>query len=217
MSRFYVECGNNYTKHITMARAASMPKYMQLLKAIKSYNDLNVCSTRRNLVASVWKKSLGDDVCRTWQNGPFTLLKSKGFATYVRKDGKTTWHITDLGRKFLSECESGQLHESNVEIDLAGPAYRGAPYPEFDPKKVNESKFEDDLRAKKWSIELNHSKKSGSVFWLSQLAKDPTESWETELKRAFKKNGLKPGSTIHVKFGSRDTGVIHEYDLKVWA
>ena len=215
MPRFWIEGGNNYTKHITMARAASMPKYMQLLKAIKSYNDLKVCSTRRNLVASVWKKSLGDDVCRTWQNGPFTLLKSKGFATYVRKDGKTTWHITDLGRKFLSECESGQPHESDIVINLAGPAYRGAPYPEFDPKKVNESKFEDDLRGKDWSIELNHSKKSGSVFWLSQLAKDPTESWEAEIKRAFKANGLKSNGKINVKFGSRDTGIIHEYNLKV--
>ena len=65
MSRFCVEHGNNYTKHITMARAASMPKYMQLLKEIKSNNDLNVCTTRRNLVASVWKKSIGEDDCRT--------------------------------------------------------------------------------------------------------------------------------------------------------
>lgn len=217
MSRYCVEPGNNYTKHITMAKAASMPKYMQLLKTIKEYDDLKLCATRRNIVASLWNKSLGHDVCRTWQNGPFTLLKNKDLATWTRKDGQTTWHITNLGRKFLSECEFGQRHESGVEIDLAGPAYRGAPYPKFDPLKVNESKFEDDLRAKEWSIELNSSKKSGSVFWLSQLAEDPTESWETEVKRAFKKNGLKPGSKVHVKFGSRDTGIIHEYDLKVWA
>lgn len=212
MSRFCVERGNNYTKHITMAKAASMPKYMQLLKAIKSYNDLDICSTRRNLVASVWKKSLGHDVSRTWQNGPFTLLKDKGLATWVRKDGHTTWHITEKGRSYLAECEHG-----SIKIDVAGPKWRGAPYPKFNPKKINESRFEDDLRAKECSIELNSSKRSGSVFWLSQLAEDPTEFWEAEVKRALKKNGLKPGSTIHVKFGSRDTGIIHEYDLKVWA
>ncbi len=105
MAKFYIESGNHYTKHITMARAASMPKYMQLLKAMKICNDLGACSTRKSLVASVWKKSLGDDVCRTWQNGPFTLLKNKGLADYAREDGHTTWHITGKGRSYLAECE----------------------------------------------------------------------------------------------------------------
>lgn len=213
MARFYVESGNNYTKHITMARASSMPKYMQLLKEIKNYNDFNICSTRRNLVASVWNKSLGDDVCRTWNNGPFTLLKDKGLATWVRKDGLTTWHITEKGRNYLAECDHGSIKE----IEVAGPVYRGAPYPKFDPMKINESRFEDELRIKWCEANIDLIKNVGSVVWESQEAENPTEFWETEIKRAFKKNGLKPGSTIHVKFGSRDTGIIHDYDLTLWA
>jgi hypothetical protein len=213
MARFYVESGNNYTKHITMARASSMPKYMQLLKEIKNYNDFNICSTRRNLVASVWHKSLGDDVCRTWNNGPFTLLNDKGLATWVRKDGQTTWHITDKGRSYLAECDHGSIKE----IKVSRPEYRGAPYPKFDPMKINVSRFEYELRDKWCEANIDLINNVGSVVWESQEAEDPTEFWEAEIKRAFKKNGLKPGSTIHVKFGSRDTGIIHKYDLKLWA
>ena len=96
-------------------------------------------------------------------------------------------------------------------IDVAGPAYRGAPYPRFCKKSINESAFEDELRAKCWDVTIEND--VGSIDWLSQEDEDPTTAWENEVKRAFAANGLKSGSTIHVKFGSRDTGYIHEYEL----
>ena len=104
--------------------------------------------------------------------------------------------------------------KSKIYIYVAAPECRGAPYPSFDSKKVNESKFEDDLRAKWWDIGIT-SPITGYVTWEAQEAKNPTEAWENEVKRAFKANGLKRGSTIHVKFGSRDAGILHEYDLLV--
>lgn len=101
------------------------------------------------------------------------------------------------------------------EISVAGPKWRGAPHPKFDPKKINESKFEDGLRAKWCKARVNLAEKTGYVVWKSQEDENPTGAWEDEVIRAFKKNGLKSGSKIHVEFGSRDTGIIHEYDLKV--
>ena len=101
-----------------------------------------------------------------------------------------------------------------MTIDVAGPMYRGAPYPRFNPKKINECKFEDGLRAKEWEICIT-SNKTGKISWESQEDEDPTEAWENEVKRAFKANGLKNGATIYVKFGSRDTGFIHEYEMVI--
>ena len=100
------------------------------------------------------------------------------------------------------------------DIGLACPDYRGEPYPAFDEKKVNESRFEDGLRAKWWDMCIT-SPTTGNVTWESQEDDDPTEAWETEIKRAFKANGLKSGSMIHVKFGSRDSGFIHNYTLTI--
>lgn len=99
-------------------------------------------------------------------------------------------------------------------IDVAGPAYRGAPYPAFDPKKINESAFEDGLRPKWWDVCILDNT-TGEVSWESEEDEDPTEAWENEVKRAFMENGLSEGSVIYVKFGSRDTGFIHEYELNI--
>ena len=110
--------------------------------------------------------------------------------------------------------EHHQLAEFR-EICVAGPVCRGAPYPKFDPKKINESRFEDGLRAKWYESSINLTENTGRVVWESQEDENPTGAWEDEVMRAFKENGLKPGSTICVEFGSRDTGIIHEYDLEV--
>ena len=101
------------------------------------------------------------------------------------------------------------------EINVAGPMYRGAPYPKFNPKKINEIKFEDGLRPKCYDARVNLDENTGYVVQTSQEDENPTKAWEDEVIRAFKKNGLKSGSKIHVEFGSRDTGIIHEYDLEV--
>lgn len=98
-------------------------------------------------------------------------------------------------------------------IEVAGPEYSGAPYPPFDENAINESKFEHSVRYKEYKAYIKDN--DGYVEWFSQSADDPTEQWENEVKRAFAANGLKNGSVIHVRFGSRDTGIIHEYELKI--
>lgn len=105
-------------------------------------------------------------------------------------------------------------HITHAGIDVARSEYRGAPYPAFDPKKINESKFEDGLRAKEWET-LIISDWTGEISWKSQVDEDPTIAWEREVKRAFAANGLKIGASIYVKFGARDTGFIHEYEMVI--
>ena len=98
-------------------------------------------------------------------------------------------------------------------INVLGPAYRGEPYPAFNEMCINESRFEDELRGKNWDARIENG--VGHVEWLSYSGEDPTDRWETEVKRAFKANGLKDGAHIEVKFGSRDVGYVHEYELYV--
>ena len=98
-------------------------------------------------------------------------------------------------------------------INVLGPAYRGAPYPAFNEMCINESRFEDELRAKLCDASIENG--VGHVEWLSYSEEDPTDRWETEVKRAFKANGLKDGARIDVQFGSRDVGYVHEYELYV--
>ena len=100
-----------------------------------------------------------------------------------------------------------------VIIKVNCPAYRGAPYPAFDEMRINESCFDDELRAKEWHVYIENG--VGHVEWLSMEGEDPTNNWETEVKRAFKENGLKVGDRIDVMFGSRDVGYTHEYELYV--
>ena len=96
-------------------------------------------------------------------------------------------------------------------IDVLGPAYRGAPYPAFNEMRINESRFEDELRGKQWDARIENG--VGCIEWLSQEEENPTDRWENEVKRAFKANGLKDGARIEVLFGSRDVGYVHEYEL----
>ena len=96
---------NNYTKNITLANAHKMPKYMKLLKLIRDYNDHKICSTRRNLVNDLWSVDIGNNVSASYQNGPFTMLRSHGFVDIYREGHRVTWHITNKGRSFLASCE----------------------------------------------------------------------------------------------------------------
>ena len=100
-----------------------------------------------------------------------------------------------------------------VIIKVNCPAYRGAPYPAFDEMHINESRFEDELRAKMWHVYIENG--VGHVKWLSMEGEDPTSDWESEVKRAFQANGLKSGACIEVTFGSRDVGYTHEYELYI--
>lgn len=95
---------NNYTKKITLARAYSMPRYMQVLKAI---NDIGP-ATKKEIVAEVWNID-PDTKPSNWQNGPFTVLKDLSLVYWVRSEGATNWFITDTGKSFLAKCEAEYL------------------------------------------------------------------------------------------------------------
>ena len=102
---------------------------------------------------------------------------------------------------------------SYTEIRRAAPTCLGAPYPPFDAKKINESKFQFEIRAKYCEATIEDG--VGYIKWLSQEDIHPSTDWEDEVKRAFAANGLPSGSAINVSFGSRDVGYIHEYEMHI--
>ena len=99
----------------------------------------------------------------------------------------------------------------NISIHVSRPECYGAPYPAFNRKRINESQFDEELRSKYCEADIEDG--SATIKWLSQEAPHPSEEWEEEVKRAFKANGYR--GPIEVKFGSRDTGYIHEYTIQV--
>ena len=100
-----------------------------------------------------------------------------------------------------------------IYLDVNCPVSSEEPCPPFDEKMVNESKFEHELRFKTCKIFIEDN--VGHVRWLSYGSEDPTEAWEAEIKRAFIANGLAAGAKINVEFGSRDSGIVHKYELEV--
>ena len=106
------------------------------------------------------------------------------------------------------------MKKSNyIDIRLAAPAFLGAPYPPFDAKKINESKFQFGTRAKYCSATIEDG--VGYITWLSQEDTHPSTDWEDEVKRTFAANGLPSGSVINVCFGSRDIGYVYDYEMNI--
>ena len=78
------------------------------------------------------------------------------------------------------------------------PAYRGAPYPKFDPAAVNESEFSDALRFKNYDFSF---KNDGSIDidWESQSwDEDGIDGFVNEVKRCLKHIGFEGDCTIHL-------------------
>ena len=113
----------------------------------------------------------------------------------------------------MNHINNNKTLDKSINIDVACSEYRGAPYPKFEKKSINESAFEDGLRFKECEAYVKNG--CGFVWWLSQIDEDPTVAWEREVMRAFKANGLKSKSKIYVKFGSRDTDYVHDYVLTI--
>ena len=78
----------------------------------------------------------------------------------------------------------------NDDLIVNGPQYRGAPQPAFDPGKVNESRFADELRPKWWNfsfIECNDTIDDTVVVeWKSQEWSYDIDSLIDELTRCLK-------------------------------
>ena len=128
------------------------------------------------------------------------------------------WNVeeVDIPESFLldnNEGEDDSFKNRHIDIELNSPEYLGAPQPPFNEKAVNEFAFEHVLRAKSWLMEIKDD--AGYVEWKSQEEENPSDAWENEVKRAFKATGLNAGSIIYVNFGSRDTGLIHQFTIVV--
>lgn len=122
------------------------------------------------------------------------------------------WNVEEVDIPESLLLDKGK-EDRHVTIKLNGPAYLGAPQPPFNEKAVNESEFEHELRGKSWLMEIKDD--TGYVEWESQEEENPSDAWKNEVKRAFKANGLEAGSNIYVKFGSRDTGLIHQFTIVI--
>lgn len=71
---------------------------------------------------------------------------------------------------------------------VAGPDYRGAPYPDFDAAKINESMFADELRYKSYNFDFRQGRKSGgdelTIRWVSQGWTE-TDTFVREVRRCL--------------------------------
>lgn len=95
-----------------------------------------------------------------------------------------------------------QLQKS---IKVIGQSYRGASYPQFDPKAINESRIPDTMRFKDYDVELE-----GNTIHIYYKTQEPyTNSQLSDFKREFKRaievlrDGL-TGFRIHCKVYDRD-------------
>lgn len=107
-----------------------------------------------------------------------------------------------------------------VEIGVNAPAYRGAPMPRYNELMVNESEFDDGFRFKSAELYayINDEKPEdsyGEVTWLSQEKRYADDDFKDEVARAFEANGVPTGAIITVKFGSRDSGIVEEFEIEI--
>lgn len=123
------------------------------------------------------------------------------------RDDKKIVAIPDV----LTTEEFIDMMKDDVINFLNGPAYRGAPYPEYDPLKINEAKFQDEWRAKEVKFQKG-IEKDGSVSlcisWCSQgVGTDNGKSFFTEVCRMVAENAkiyLGNGSKLKVKIALFD-------------
>ena len=91
-------------------------------------------------------------------------------------------------------------------INVAMPAYRGAPMPKFSERFFNESRILDAERAKDCEIYFDNSKNIGVCKWMTQASERPSDQFFAEVKRVFKAVGVPVGTTIEIEYGIRDNG-----------
>lgn len=99
----------------------------------------------------------------------------------------------------------------DVRIDCAAPEYAGAPYPEFDPLAINESRFERDCRFKEFNAGITGGK--AKLLWKSQEAERPTPAFDEEIRRAFLANGAE--GVVDVTWKSRHSSLELRYAIEL--
>lgn len=109
-----------------------------------------------------------------------------------------------------------KITKAEFESRFAGvvaPVSRNAPHPEFNPQGINESRFEDECRGKRWRILFLEKGQSVDVDWISEGRCDAHHEFDKELVRCFRAVGVK--SNIHVTLRDREMRREFEYDLQI--
>ena len=83
---------------------------------------------------------------------------------------------------------------------VESPEYRGAPQPPFNPKAINESRFDDDMRFK----EYEWKEEDGDIvlYWTSQ-GRVVKEAFIEEVKRCLSEYPSFKGKSVTVKMKTR--------------
>lgn len=94
----------------------------------------------------------------------------------------------------------------NEKLYVNGPEYRGAPHPIWKERCINESRFEDDLRAKQVDCYIEDN--TLVINWISQSWHYNTNSLFKEIERWAKylanKNNLEDIVYIDINLKDRD-------------
>lgn len=90
-----------------------------------------------------------------------------------------------------------------------------APWPKDNIKAVNVRLIEHAERPKDCFVEISNDKMSGNVEWLMEDSRCLSDAFKSEIIRAFKANGAKPGCQINVKYGIRDDGLTDSLVLEI--
>lgn len=94
---------------------------------------------------------------------------------------------------------------------VAMPDHRGAPYPKYDPAKINEAMFADELRCKSYQFDFRQGSKGGgdelTVRWTSQ-GWDETDTFVREVRRCLMHIGFV--GSVKILMNQRSYGVYTE-------
>ena len=94
---------------------------------------------------------------------------------------------------------------------IAAPECRGAPYPKYDPAKINESMFADELRCKSYQFDFRQGRKGDddelTVRWTSQ-GWDETDTFVREVRRCLMHIGFV--GRVKILMNQRSYGVYTE-------
>lgn len=79
--------------------------------------------------------------------------------------------------------------------DVIGPEYRGAPYPPFEEKAINESHFPDNMRFKEYSAKEHRFE----ILTQEPFTNTDFNAFVKEIRRAYKAVGITGSITIVAK------------------
>lgn len=109
------------------------------------------------------------------------ILESLGLSEFVYSSTSTKKRAVNAAFAEASANEDAYYTMLNFiadRFDVNGPLYRGAPQPIFDPAKVNESFYADNMRCKQFDCEVKDDELH--IWYLTQEPFTQTEALECD-------------------------------------